>query len=83
VPAASTLPRERDRKQAETVAILLDQTAAIGAKAISRRSDHTKLQAALDALWKPRFHVEQMSRTLSVDDAIVFCTSRSRGKEES
>jgi hypothetical protein len=82
VPPPATITRERERRLAETVATLLDQTAAIGKKASARHGDHAKLQTALDTLWKSHFLVDQLDRALSVDDAIAFHTGRSRPAEE-
>jgi hypothetical protein len=82
VPAPAAVTRERERRMAETVATLLDQTAAIGAKAASRPGDRAKLQTALDTLWKSHFHVEALDRPVSVDDAIAFHTARTRPAKE-
>jgi hypothetical protein len=82
VPTPSSVPRERDRRLAETVATLLDQTAAIGARVAAEDADRDALQTALDALWKPRFEVNRLSQPIRVDDAVALFQSRSRHAQD-
>ncbi|WP_437729239.1 hypothetical protein [Sorangium sp. So ce861] len=82
VPPPAALTRDRERKLAEAVASLLHHTAAVGGRAEAGEADRAALQAALDALWKPRFKLAELSRPVSVDDAVELFKRRSRTDEK-
>jgi hypothetical protein len=71
VPPPSTLPRRQERRLAEVVTALLEQTADIGRRALTGE-DRATLQAALDELWKTRFEIDKLARPLRVEDAIAL-----------
>lgn len=75
VPPPSTLQRGQERRLAEAVAQLLEQTAEIGRRALAGE-DRAALHTALNGLWKSRFELNKLERPIRVEDAIAFHDSR-------